>query len=215
MAEVTIREGSMADEKKIRALFVDIGGVLLSNGWDRAMRKKAAESFSLDFEEMDERHHLTFGSYEEGKMNLEDYLSRVVFYKERPFSRDAFMIYIFAQSYSHPEMCDLIGQLKERYHLRVATISNEGRELTIYRIERFGLKTFVDFFVNSCFVHFRKPDLDIYRIALDLAQVEADEAVYIDDRLLFVETARKLCIKSIHHREFETTRRELAGMGLS
>jgi len=197
------------------ALFVDIGGVLLTNGWDRSMRKRAAETFGLDSGEMDERHHLTFDTFEEGKLSLEEYLNRVVFYQQRPFSREEFRSFMFAQSQPYPEMMELIRSLKRRYGLKVAVISNEGRELTVYRIHKFRLVEFVDFFVSSCFVHFRKPDADIYRIALDIAQVSPAELVYIDDRGMFVEVAQGLGIRGIHHVSYESTRNALAELGLT
>ena len=197
------------------ALFVDIGGVLLTNGWDRSMRKRAAETFGLDSAEMDERHHLTFDTFEEGKLSLEEYLNRVVFYQKRPFSPEEFRSFMFAQSQPYPEMMELIRSLKRRYGLKVAVISNEGRELTVYRIHKFRLVEFVDFFVSSCFVHFRKPDADIYRIALDIAQVSPAELVYIDDRGMFVEVAQGLGIRGIHHVSYESTRNALAELGLT
>jgi putative hydrolase of the HAD superfamily len=196
------------------ALFLDVGGVLLTNGWDRRMRKKAAETFHLDQEEMDERHHLTFDTYELGKLTLDEYLNRMVFYAERPFSREEFKAFMFAQSQPFDQMIDLVRNLKKTYGLKVAVVSNEGRELTTYRIQKFGLAEFVDFFIASSFVHFRKPDADIYRIALDVAQVPIEQVLYIEDRLMFVEVAQGLGIKSIHHSSFESTRANLASLGL-
>lgn len=200
---------------EIIALFLDIGGVILTNGWDRHMRRDAAERFGLDWEEMNERHHLTFDTYEEGKLSLDQYLDRVVYYKHRPFSREEFKGFMFAQSRAMGEMIDLVRDLKARYGLKVAAVSNEGRELTIYRVNKFNLSAFIDFFISSCFVHFRKPDEDIYRIALDCAQVPAEKVVYIDDRAMFVEVAQGLGIRGIHHLEYRSTASALAGMGLS
>lgn len=197
------------------ALFLDVGGVLLTNGWDRRMRKKAAEVFHLDQEEMDERHHLTFDTYELGKLSLDEYLNRMVFYEERPFSREEFKAFMFEQSQPLPQMIDLVRGLKKAYGLRMAVVSNEGRELTTYRIRKFSLGEFVDFFIASSFVHFRKPDADIYRIALDVAQVPVEQVLYIEDRLMFVEVARGMGIRSIHHTGFDTTRENLASLGLS
>jgi putative hydrolase of the HAD superfamily len=197
------------------ALFGYIGGVLLTNGWDRSMRRRAAETFGLDSAEMDERHHLTFDTFEEGKLSLEEYLNRVVFYQKRTFSREEFRSFMFAQSQPYPEMMELIRSLKRRYGLKVAVISNEGRELTVYRIHKFRLVEFVEFFISSCFVHFRKPDADIYRIALDIAQVSPAELVYIDDREMFVEVAQGLGIRGIHPVSYESTRNALAGLGLT
>ncbi len=196
------------------ALFLDIGGVLLTNGWDRSMRRRAAETFHLDPADMDERHHLTFDTYELGKLSLDEYLDRMIFYKERPFSRREFKAFMFAQSQPFPQMIDLVRHLKKAYGLKVAVVSNEGRELTTYRIRKFGLGEFVDFFIASSFVHFRKPDADIYRMAIDIAQVPMEEVLYIEDRLMFVEVAQGMGIRSIHHTSFESTRENLASLGL-
>jgi len=205
----------MKQARKITSLFLDIGGVLLTNGWDRQMRKAAAEKFGLDFQDMDERHHLTYDTYEEGKVELGEYLRRVVFYTDRPFSPEEFQAFMFAQSQSRPEMIDLMHGLKKRYGLKVAAVSNEGRELTAYRVKRFDLGSLMDFFIFSCFVHVRKPDPDIYRIALDIAQAAPENVLYIDDRAMFVEIAADLGIRGLHHRGYDATRAALEELGLS
>ncbi|MGD0230141.1 MAG: HAD-IA family hydrolase [Syntrophorhabdales bacterium] len=195
-------------------LFLDIGGVLLTNGWDRAMRKEAANRFKLDYAEMDERHHLTFDTYEQGKLSLDQYLDRTVFYESRSFTREQFRDFMLSQSRPYPDMVDYVRELKARHGLKVATISNEGRELTVYRIRRFELYKVVDFFVSSCFVHFRKPDEDIWRVALDISLAEPDQVVYVDDRPLFAEVARGLGMKAVHHTGLESTKAALARFGL-
>lgn len=200
---------------QITTLFLDIGGVLLTNGWDHNSRRSAAETFGLDYDEMSERHHLTFDTYEEGKLSLDEYLDRVVFHEVRSFSREEFKKFMYAQSKPYPDMIDLIRGLKTQYGLRVAAVSNEGRELTMYRVEQFGLRTFVDFFVSSCFVHYRKPDADIYRIALDISQAKLEQVIYIDDRGLFVEVAREVGIAGITHESYATTRKSLEGLGFT
>lgn len=199
---------------EISTLFLDIGGVLLSNGWDHTMRHTAAKEFGLDAEEMNERHHLTFDTYEEGKLSLSAYLKRVVFYRERNFSPDDFKRFMFDQSTPNDNMINLIKGLKQRYGLKVAAVSNEGRELTLYRVKTFKLSTFIDFFISSCFVHYRKPDVDMYRLALDCAQVPSQDVFYIDDRAMFVEVAASLGIRGIHHTGYERTRKALAELGL-
>ncbi len=199
---------------QISCLFLDIGGVLLTNGWGRERRQQAAIKFNLNYAELDERHHLTFDTYEEGKLTLEEYLDRVIFFEERPFSRDEFKSFIYAQSKPYPEMIDLVKRLKQRYRLKVATVSNEGRELTEYRIRTFNLGEFVDFFISSCYVHFRKPDEDIFRIALDVAQIPPEQVVYIDDRQLFVEISRGLGLTAIRHTDAASTKKQLEDLGL-
>ena len=155
----------MKRQPKITTLFVDIGGVLLTNGWDHQARKRAAKHFKLDWGEMEARHHLTFDTYEEGKLTLGEYLGRVVFYQKRPFTRAQFWRFMFAQSKPYPEMIELAAQLKIRHELKIAAVSNEGRELNAYRIRKYKLNGFVDSFISSCFVHLRKPDADIFWIA--------------------------------------------------
>jgi putative hydrolase of the HAD superfamily len=198
----------------ITHLFLDIGGVLLTNGWDRHSRRDAALSFALDPEDLDDRHKMSFDTYEEGKLSLDTYLNQVVFYRERGFSREDFKEFMFAQSKPKVEMINLVSGLKWRHRLKTAAISNEGRELTLYRIKTFDLTALFDYFVSSCFVHFRKPDVDIYRMALDLSQADPARSVYIDDRALFVEIAQSLGLHGIHHTGFETTRDRLKDLGL-
>jgi putative hydrolase of the HAD superfamily len=199
---------------QITTLFLDLGGVLLTNGWDTQMRRLAAETFSLDFEEMNARHQLTFDTFEQGKISLDEYLDRSVFYEERPFTRDHFRTFMFAQSRPFPEMIEFVCRLKSHYKLKIAVVSNEGRELNTHRIGEFKLGAFIDFFVSSCFVHFRKPDADIFRIALDIAQVEPAQVAYIEDRPMFVEVAAGLGIRGIIHTGLDATRKELARLGL-
>jgi len=199
----------------ITTLFLDVGGVLLTNGWDRRSRRQAAEIFHLDHEDMNERHHLTFDTYEMGKLSLDEYLDRVIFFQDRPFTREQFREFMFAQSQPYPDMIDLVRRIKERYRVKIAVVSNEGRELTDFRIDKFALGTFVDFFVCSAFVHVRKPDLKIFQIALDIAHVEPSQVVYIEDRPMFVEIASSLGIHGVCHRDCRSTQKELDALGLS
>ncbi|GAB4023330.1 HAD family hydrolase [Spirosoma koreense] len=199
----------------ITALFIDIGGVLLTNGWDHTARRLAAETFDLNLADLEERHHLTFDTYETGKLTLDDYLNRIVFYQPRAFSRDRFRAFMFDQSQPYPDMIQLIRRLKEMYRLKIAVVSNEGRELNQHRIQTFGLAEFVDFFVSSSYVHLRKPDVDIYRMAIDLAQTPTHQILYLDDRPLFVSVAAGLGIRGICHVDYPTTRAALAALGLA
>ena len=199
----------------INCLFLDIGGVLLTDGWDHYARKRAATKFKLNFVEMEDRHHLTFDTYEEGKLTLEEYLGRVVFYLKRPFSRAQFRRFMFAQSKPHPEMIELVHNLKGKYGLKIVVVSNEARELNSHRIRTFKLDGFVDSFVSSCFVHIRKPDADIFRLALEIAQTPARRVLYIENTPMFVQVAEGLGIRSILHKDYESTRAKLSALGLN
>ncbi len=198
----------------ITSLFFDVGGVLLSNGWDRHARRRAAVHFNLDLADMEERHHITDDTYEEGKLSLNDYLSRVIFYDERPFTRAQFRSFMFAQSTPFPEMLGLAARLRANHGLNITVLSNEGRELNAYRIRKFKLDQFVDSFVCSCFVHIRKPDEDIFRLALDISQARAEQVVYIENTAMFVQIAESMGINCILHADYATTVEKLAGFGL-
>ena len=199
----------------ITTLFLDIGGVLLTNGWDTALRKQTAEHFSVDYTELDHRHRVTYDTYEEGKMSLETYLRQIIFFEPRSFTAADVQNYILEQAEPYQDTIDLVQRLKAVYGLKIAVVSNEGREIAEDRIARFHLKDFVDFFIVSAFVHFRKPDLDIYRLALDVAHVQPEQVAYIEDRPLLCEVAAELGIRSVLNRSSAETREILAGLGLA
>jgi putative hydrolase of the HAD superfamily len=194
-------------------IFTDIGGVLLTNGWDRSARKKAIKQFNLDPVETEERHHLTFDTYESGKISLHEYLTRLIFYTKRNFSEAEFRKFMFDQSLPFPEMLGLIRGIKEKYGIKIAVVNNEGSELNKHRIDAFKLDDFVDFFISSCIVHFRKPDADIFKVALDIAHVDPEKVIYLEDRPMFVQVADTLGIRGIIHHDFNTTKKQLADFG--
>jgi len=200
---------------EVKALLLDIGGVLLTKGWGRDSRKRAAEKFGLDYEDMRERHELVFHLYEEGKLTLHEYLKRIVFYTDRGFTYEAFTEFMFEQSQPFPDMLALVRDLKTRHNLKTVALSNEGREITEYRIRVFGLESLIDFFVCSCFVGTLKPDPAIFHFAMDQVQLDREHVVYIDDTALHIEVARELDIPSIHHTNLDSTRAELARLGLT
>ena len=205
----------MKKATRITCAFLDIGGVLLTDGWDHLARRRAAKNFKLEWAEMEDRHLLTFEIFEEGKITLEEYLSLVVFHQKRTFTRNQFRRYMFAQSKAFPEMIELVAQLKLKLGLKIAIVSNEARELNAYRIERFSLDRLADCFISSCFVHIRKPDSDIFRLALDIAQVRPAQAVFIDNTPMFVEIAESLGIHGILHTDCKSTCTKLSDLGLN
>ena len=199
---------------KITTLFVDVGGVLLTNGWDHHARRRAAKNFNLKWAEMQDRHGLNFAAHEEGRVTFKNYLNRVVFYKKRSFTRAEFRSFIFSQSKPYPKMLELIRNLKVHYGLRIAVVSNESREVNAYRIRKFKLDGFVDTFISSCFVHARKPDVEMFRLALDIAQAPAGNVLYIENTPMFVQIAEGLGIRSILHTDYTSTHAKLSALGL-
>jgi putative hydrolase of the HAD superfamily len=98
--------------------------------------------------------------------------------------------------------------------VKLVVVSNEGRELNAHRIREYKLDRFVDSFISSCFVHVRKPDADIFRLALDIAQTPAQKVLYIEDTPMFVQIAQGLGIRSILHTDYRSTCAKLASIGL-
>jgi putative hydrolase of the HAD superfamily len=204
----------MKKSNSITTLFLDIGGVLLTDGWSHGASKLAAKIFNLDLKELNKRHTEVLDTYELGKLTLKEFLDRTVFYEKRPFTQTQFRKFMFAQSKPFPKMIELVHRLKTQYGLKIVVVSNEGRELNEYRIHTFKLDEFVDYFISSCFVRLRKPDADIFRVALDIVRIPANQVVYIENTPMFVQTAEGLGIRSILHAGYKSTCAKLASFGL-
>jgi putative hydrolase of the HAD superfamily len=198
----------------IRALFWDVGGVLLTNAWDRHERAKALEHFHLDPDEFQARHEMVVSSFERGKLTLNEYLDRTVFYRERPFTREAFRDVMLSLSQPFPENLAFAQSLADSGRYFMSTINNESRELNDFRIEKFALRKIFTLFVSSCFVGLRKPERDIYRLALEITQIPPEECCFIDDRALNLECAKELGMHAIEMKGLESLRTELSKMGV-
>ena len=201
----------------IRAIFWDVGGVLLSNAWDHNERKEALEHFHLQEEEKEfqARHELVVSSFERGKISLDEYLSHTVFYRERSYTREEFRNYMFSLSKPKPETLDFARALSQTHRYFMGTINNESRELNLYRIDKFKLREIFRLFVSSCFVGLRKPESGIYRLALEITQIEPAACCFIDDRGLNLECAAELGMHTIRMQSVEQLRAELDAIGVT
>jgi len=199
----------------IRALFWDVGGVLLTNAWDHTQRSDAIKQFQLDEREFHDRHEMVVSSFERGKISLDEYLDRTVFYRPRSFSREAFHDYMFSLSRPLPGMLEFARSLTDSGKYLMSTINNESRELNYYRMERFGLRKIFRLFFSSCFVGLRKPERDIYRLALETTQIPADECCFIDDRALNLECAAQLGMYTIEMDSLQQLQADLGKLGVS
>ena len=199
---------------KITTLFWDIGGVILTNGWDRESRKDAAATFHLDGEEFEDRHDLSFPAFDSGQITLNEYLDRTLFYRARSFTREEFTAFMFAQSKEYPETRAILDKLTNTQKYFVGAINNEPLELNQYRIEAFHLRRNFLVFFSSCYVRSRKPEETIFRLALEVTQRPPVQCLFIDDRPLNLESPRKLGMNTIHHEDAEQLRSELAKYGV-
>jgi putative hydrolase of the HAD superfamily len=199
----------------ITTLFFDVGGVLLTNGWDRSTRRRAAERFHLDWDTLEERHELVVADFETGRLSLDAYLDCTVFHDPRPFSREEFKAFIFAQSQADPDALAVVEALAAAGNYLLATLNNESAELNAYRIRQFQFRRYFTVFFTSCYLGLRKPDPKIYRLALDLTQRTAAECLFVDDRALNVDSARAAGMRAIRFENAAQLRREMTLAGVA
>ena len=197
---------------EIHAIFWDIGGVLLTDAWDHNERA-ALEHFQLDEEEFHSRHEKIVSSFERGKISLDEYLDRTVFYHKRSFTRDEFRDYMFSLSQPMPDVLAFARALSDSGKYFMGTINNESRELNLQRIEKFGLRKIFRLFVSSCFVGLRKPESGIYRLAIEITQINPEECCFIDDRAQNLEGAAKLGMRTIQMQTMEQLRKNWGSWG--
>ena len=194
---------------EIHAIFWDVGGVLLNNAWDHTERAAALEHFQLDEKEFHGRHEMVVSSFERGKISLDEYLDRTVFYRSRSFTREEFRDYMLSLSRPMTDVLTFARDLAASGKYFMGTINNESRELNLYRIKKFGLRDIFRVFVSSCFVGLRKPESGIYRLALEITQINPEECCFIDDRALNLECAEKLGMRTIQMQTLEQLRGDL------
>ena len=198
----------------ISAVFSDVGGVLLTNGFDREERARFVQRFGLDGDDFEGRHHMLSGALDAGQLSLDEYLDRSVFFRHRDFSKDTAREFIFSQSQALPDSLAVMERLARHPNLLLATLNNESRELNRYRIEKFGLRKIFPVFFSSCYLGVSKPHARIFELALALAQRQPQECVFIDDRALNVESAARLGLHAIQFQNAAQLAADLHRLGI-
>jgi putative hydrolase of the HAD superfamily len=200
---------------KIEALFWDNGGVILTNGWDREARKRAAEKFHLDWDDFSDRHELMLNAFETGQASLDQYMQRTVFYRPRDFKPEDFKAFMFEQSQPFPEALEFCGRISASRKYIMAALNNESREINEYRIKQFKLKNYFEVFFSSCYLGVRKPDIAIYQRVMEIMQRQPSACVMIDDRELNLECARELGLQTIQVKNLDQLKQDLAKLGIT
>lgn len=200
---------------KISAVFSDVGGVLLTNGWDHGERLKLVQQFGLDPCDFEDRHHMMSAALDAGQIDINHYLDRTIFYCPRDFTKRDVRDFMYAQSEALPGSLPLIARVAESRSVFLATINNESRELNLHRIEKFGLRKCFSVFFTSCYLGISKPHAEIYQIALDVAQRPPEQCVFIDDRPMNLEAPRNLGLHTIHFIDAEQLENELRSLDVS
>jgi putative hydrolase of the HAD superfamily len=198
----------------ITTTFWDIGGVILTNGWDHNSRRAAAEKFHLEWDDFEGRHELSFPAFDSGLVSLNQYLDRTLFYKPRSFTREEFIAFMLGQSKEYPEARAVLDSIARSGKYLIGSINNEPFELNEYRIQKFDLRRNFLVFFSSCYVHSRKPEETIYRMALKITQRPPAECIFIDDRPLNLENPRRMGMNVILYQNPAQLRSELQKCGV-
>ncbi|MBS1928388.1 MAG: HAD-IA family hydrolase [Bacteroidetes bacterium] len=198
----------------IRTLLLDIGMVILTNGWDRYSRKRAAQIFGINEEEFSDRHKFFFDSFEAGRMTLHEYLQFVVFYVEREFTETEFITFMLSQSKPIRGSMEYFMALKKRHNLKIISLNNEGRELNEYRIKTFHLDKLFDAYLSSCYVHLRKSDKEFFLMGCDISNTPPENCLFIDDRLIHVQIARTIGLNAVQFTGLSAAKKQIAQFGL-
>jgi len=195
------------------AILFDVGGVLLTNGWDHGERAAAVAKFGLDRASFETRHLAVFDAWEKGEITLDAYLNEVVFNEPRPFTRDEFFAFILAQSKILPNgALGVLAELAASKNYMVGSLNNEARETNDYRFATFGLRQHFKVAFSSCYVGLRKPHVEMYRRAIDILGVSPDRILFIDDRRENVDGAVQAGIKGIRFEGEQQLREVLKGL---
>jgi putative hydrolase of the HAD superfamily len=194
-------------------ILFDVGGVLLTNGWDHDERALTAKYFHLDLEPFEARHASVYAAWERGETTLRQYLDTVVFNEPRRFSQDDFYGFMLNQSKLLPDgALGILEQLSASDKCMVGALNNEARETNEFRFTSFGLRDYFSVSLSSCYLGLRKPDAAIYKRALDILGRPPERVLFIDDRQENVAGATGAGIQGIRFTGAEQLRRELAAL---
>jgi putative hydrolase of the HAD superfamily len=200
---------------EISTILWDVGGVLLTNGWDHVERTAVLKQFGLDSAAFEQRHEVANDPWEKGLMTAEQYLVQTVFYEPRPFTPASFLQAMKERSVLLPQgAMRILQELSASEEMELVMLNNEARELNDYRIERFELGRYFDVFLSSCYVGLRKPDAKFFDLALDVLQRDAEEVAFIDDRQENCDAAQTLGIHAIHYQNEAQCAQALELLGL-
>jgi putative hydrolase of the HAD superfamily len=192
------------------AILFDVGGVMLTNGWDHKERKVVIDQFNLDLAAFESRHEKPNDAWERDMITISGYLKETIFYEPRAFTEADFLEAMKAVSVPIPATAiPVVRDLAENGKYLVGTLNNESRILHEYRMEKYGLTPYLDFQLCSAYVGMRKPDADIYRRAIDIVGRPASRICFIDDRAGNADAARSAGMTAIQFHSEEQLRAEL------
>jgi len=201
---------------EIKTIFFDIGGVLLTNGWDQNQRASVLPKFGVDLAEYEKRHDAANYFWERGLKDARWFFDQTVFYEPRKFTFEDLWQEVEGQSkLLYPETGEILGLLRGLRQFKIATLNNESRELNNFRVQHFGLREYFDFFICSGYAGEMKPSHAIYRTALEVSGAPAAETLFIDDKQENCDAARALGMQAIHFTTPAALRSSLTEFGIT
>ena len=196
-------------------ILFDVGGVLLTNGWDHAERAAAMAHFGLDRAAFEARHMAPNDAWERDVIPVRADLDSTIFYESRAFSHDDFLAFMLTQSKLLPDgALGILGELAASENYLLGALNNEARETNEYRFRKFGLRKLFRVALSSCYLGLRKPDLAIYKRALDILGRAPERILFIDDRQENIAGAVAAGMHGIQFHGAESLRRELVALGV-
>ncbi len=200
----------------ISTIVWDVGGVLLTNGWDHKERYAVIDHFALDRDTFEQRHAVVNDAWEKDQMTVNEYLQETVFYEPRAFSLAEFIAVMKDQSKILEDTgIRILRRMAASQDLVLAVLNNESRVLNDHRVKEFDLVDCFDCFLSSCYIGMRKPDTKMYRFALDVLQRNPEEVVFIDDREANVQAAISVGIRGVRFQGEQHLAAYLADLGVS
>jgi len=200
---------------EIETIFWDIGGVLLTNGWDKEQRAAVLGRLGVDIADYESRHEAANFYWERGLSTAEHFFNQTVFTTPRCFTFEDLWSQVCAESkILHPDCFDILGALAADGRFKVATLNNESRELNEHRLQAFRLRAYFDYFICSGYVHEMKPNLAIYRSAIEISGYAPRQALFIDDKRENCEAAMALGMQAIRFESPAQLKDELAQLGI-
>ena len=197
------------------AILFDVGGVLLTNGWDHVERAIVLQQFHLDRTEFEARHPQPYDAWERDAITAKEYLDATVFYQPRAFSHEEFLDAICAQSKLLADGgMGILQELAASDKCTLGVLNNEARATNEYRFKTFGIRQHVKLAFSSCYLGLRKPGQAIYNRALDILGTPAERVLFIDDRAENVASAEAAGMEAILFTGADALRSELANLGV-
>jgi putative hydrolase of the HAD superfamily len=200
---------------EIRAIYWDIGGVLLTNGWDHEERARVLQQFAIPRDEYESRHEEANDRWERGEFSDEEFLKQTVFFKERSFTPEQFIQAVREQSKWLPGGAkNVIAALRKNNGLKMAMLNNESGPLNDYRIATFGLAEYFDGFFCSAYIGMRKPELRMFRSGAAMLHFQPEECAFIDDRDKNCAAAAGVGMHAIQYKGEEALKGALRALGV-